>query len=235
MRSPSSIAETPSAEEPLQALVSEELQKLPPGVHVDLGPSLPAFYEVNRLVLMVQDPFHIFAYWEITDSLKSQVLSRFPEEDRVAFQLVLDWFQLEGGQRTTFDLGTMTYWWLKANPGFHYQARLCFYSESYGTAVLQESNIVESPKYSIELSDSQAAKDQEATVWLTDLLEMTSVAKIKPVTDSAITEAGLPFSEPVLSKDLADRRTSDERNRGSSPENSDRRTDSLPSIWPTSW
>ena len=234
MRLPCSIAETPSAEEPLQALVSEELQKLPPGVHVDLGPSLPAFYEVNRIVLMVQDPFHVFAYWEITDSLKNQVLSRFPEEDRGAFQLVLDWCQLEGGQRTTFDLGTMTYWWLKTNPGFHYQARLCFYSELYGTAVLQESNIVESPKYSIEPSDSQAAKDQEATVWLTDLLELTSVAKIKPVTDSAITEAGLPISEPVLSKDLEDRQPSDEWDRGSSTEGSNRSADSMPRTWPTS-
>jgi hypothetical protein len=234
MRFPSSIVETPPAEEPLQALVSEELQKLPPGVHVDLGPSLPAFYEVNRLVLMVQDPFYAFAYWEITESLKGHVLSRFPEEDRPGFQLVLDWCQLDGGQRTTFDLGTMTSWWLKTNPGFHYQARLCFYSEWYGTTALLESNIVETPKYSVEPTDSLAAEDRDATNWLNDLLELTSVAKMKPVRDSVLAEVGRPVSQSVMLKKMEDRPPADGQGRSDSPENSTGEIGPLSNSWPTS-
>ncbi len=234
MRSPSLIVETPPAEDPLQALVSEELQKLPPGVHVDLGPSLPAFYEINRLVLMVQDPFHVFAYWEITESLKGHVLSRLPEEDRPGLQLVLDWCQLEGGQRTTFDLGTVTCWWLETNPGFHYQARLCFYSELYGTMALLESNIVETPKYSIEPSDSLAAEDQDATNWLNHLLELTSVARMKPVSGSTLAEAGRPVSQSVMLKEMEDKPPADGQGRRGSPENSTGEIGPLPNSWPTS-
>lgn len=233
MRSPSSILETPIAEETIQALVSEELHKLPPGVHVDLGPSLPVFYEVNRLVLMVQDPFHVFAYWDITESLKGQMLLRFPEEDRAGFQLVLDWCQLESGQRTTFDLGTVTCWWLEANPGFHYQARLSFYSELYGTTVLQESNIVETPKCSIELSDSLAAEDQDATSWLNDLLKLTSVARMKPVTGSVLAEVGRLVTEPVLLREVEDRPTG-VQDRRESPERFTEKTGPVPNSWPTS-
>jgi hypothetical protein len=234
MRSPSLIVETPPAQEPLQVLVSEELQKLPPGVHVDLGPSLPAFYEVNRLVLMVQDPFHVFAYWEITESLKGHALARFPEEDRPGFQLLLDWCQLDDGQRITFDLGTVTCWWLKTNPGFHYQARLCFYSELYGTTALLESNIVETPKYSIKPSDSPATEDQDATNWLNHLLELTSVAKMKPVNDSTLVEAGPPVSQPATLKELEDRPPAVGQSRRNSPENSSGEIGPLSNSWPTS-
>ena len=234
MRSSSSIAETPPVEEPLPELVSEELQKLPPGVHVDLGPGLPAFYKSDCLELMVQDPFHAFAYWEMTESLIGQVLSRFPEEDRSAFQLVLDWCQPDGGQQITFDLGTVTCWWFKTNPGSRYQVRLCLYSELYGTTTLLESNVVETPKCSIKSSDSLSAEDQETTTWLNDLLELTSVAKMKPVDDSTLREAGRWVSQPVALAEVEDRPPAGGQDRRDSPENSTGEIGPLSNSLPTS-
>ena len=234
MRFPSSNVESPPAEEPLLALVSEELQKLPPGVHVELGPNLPAFYEVNRLVLMIQDPFHVFAYWETTQNLKAQVLSRFPEEDRPGFQLVLDWVQVESGQRTTFDLGTVTSWWLEADPGFHYQARLCFYSELYGASTLLESNIVETPKYSIGPSDPLAAEDQDATNWLHDLLELTSVARKTMENDSSREEPGRATLQLAVSEGARDRPTWGGQARVDASDSPSGHNSLPPHSWPTS-
>ena len=233
MRFPSSIVETPAAEEPLPAFVSEELQKLPPGVHVDLGPALPAFYKVDRLELMVQDPFHVFAYWEITESLKGNVLSRFPKEDRAGFQLVLDWCQSDYGQRITIDLGTVAYWWFKTNPGSRYQARLCLYSESYGTTALLESNIVETPRCFIEASNSLSGEDQDATNWLNDLLDLTSIANLKPVTDSILVEDGRSAPKPVMMTEVGNRLPEGEQEQRPS-ENFAGNITPLMKSWPTS-
>jgi hypothetical protein len=182
---------------------------------------------------MVQDPFHVFAYWEITESLKAQVLSRFPEEDRPGFQLVLHWVQIDGSQRTTFDLGTVTYWWLETTPGCHYQAHLCFYSEIYGAKTILESNIVETPKYSIEPSGLLAAEDPDATDWLNDLLELTSVARKTPESDSSLTQSGLPTQQAVPTE-TKDRPAAEDEYRSGHPDNSAVHNRPLPNNWPTS-
>ena len=234
MRSPASSPETLPAEEPLQALISEELQKLPPGVHVDLGPILPASYGVDRLVLMVQDPFHVFAYWEITEDLRIQALSRFPEEDRADFQMVLEWCELESGQQITFDLGTLTCWWFETNPSSHYDAQLCFYSELYGAVPFLKSNYVETPRYSIELTQQLPEEEQDTKEWLNQLLDLTGVGKMKSLTDPVFAQTEEPVPEPVSPRELEDTPHANGQAPEDLHEDGSVRTGPLACSWPTS-
>jgi hypothetical protein len=79
-------------EDGIQRVISEESQRVPEGVYLDFGARLPPHYGVDRLQLMVQSPFCIFAYWELTEDLMEQALKRFPPRDRPLFRPVLKWF-----------------------------------------------------------------------------------------------------------------------------------------------
>jgi hypothetical protein len=237
MRPFSSALEPSFAEESLQRLISEELQKLPQGVHVDLGPSLPSFYPVDRLILMVQDSFHVLAYWEITDKLKSQVLARFPEEDRNTFQLLLEWSQLESAHRRYFDPGTLAHWWFETNPGAQYQAVLCFYSEFYGLVPLLKSKPVETPRCSIEPLYALDDPDPATTEWLSHLLEQTSVARWAPPTRPvfAISGAGDHVSHTLGGEADGERKNLEPSNEGNRQESPTESENAGQFRRPTSW
>jgi hypothetical protein len=230
-----SALEPSFADESLQRLISEELQKLPPGVQVDLGPSLPSSYHVDRLVLMVQDPFRVFAYWEITEKLKSQVLARFPEEDRNTFQLVLGWSQLESSHRHYFDPGTLGQWWFETSPGAQYQARLCLYSEFYGLIPLLKSEPVETPRCSIRPVDSLAGEDPATSAWLNHLLEQTSVVLLARPAEPPLGPAGDHVSQPAAREDQGEQENLEESSEGDRRESLTESTNIAQFSRPTSW
>jgi hypothetical protein len=235
MRPFPSALEPSFAEESLQRLISDELQKLPPGVRVDVGPSLPSSYGVDRLVLMVQDPFHVYAYWEITENLKSQVLARFPEEDRNTFQLVLGWSHLESNHQRYFDAGTLAQWWFETSPRAQYQAQLYFYSEFYGRVPLLKSEPVETPGCSIGPADSLGDEDPATTEWLNHLLEQTSVVRLAPPAEPPLGPAGDPVSQPAAREDPGGQKKLEQPSEGDRRESRTESTNSVQVSMPTSW
>ncbi len=235
MRAPSSDMELSSAGEFPLTLVLEELQKLPRGIHVELGPSLPSSYGQDRFLLMVQDPFHVFAYWEVTELLKSQALSEYPAEDRVDFQLLLEWNELSDGGRVSLDAGTSAAWWFVTKPGKQYQARLCLYSESYGAVALMSSNAVETPACVIGPVESPAEGESTTTEWLNRLLEQACIVglatAVEPKGQAIAGEISQPADRETLDKPTPAGQVQ-EADRPAKPVDSQRK---LPFARPTSW
>ena len=177
-------------EESVQSLISEERKKLPAGVYLDMGSPLPVQYGVDRLQLMLQSPFGVFAYWELTAKLIKEALAPFPEKDRTQFQIVLQWFEVGGAMIEWFDIGTTSQWWFVTVPEKQYQARLCLYSQDYGFVPLLSSNVVTTPRFSLGPAPVDVQESTHTLPLLRELVRMTGLGK------------GEEQSRPPLTKEL---------------------------------
>lgn len=77
--------------------------EMPPVSHAPFKPAfeidrrLPDHYGVDRLTLLVRDPWWVFAYWEVTPGRSEHVLSQMPSDARDARATVLRMYDLTGG------------------------------------------------------------------------------------------------------------------------------------------
>jgi uncharacterized protein DUF4912 len=166
-------------EDVIERVISEESKRLPEGVYLDLGAHLPPHYGVDRLQLMVQSPFCIFAYWELTEDLMEETLKRFPPEDRPFFRPILKWFEVGGSGSQSFDIGTTTHWWFGVAPEKEYQAQLCLYSEDYGVFPVLSSNVVITPPFSLGPPPKDSQEGPETLPLLESLLNLTAIGSLE--------------------------------------------------------
>jgi hypothetical protein len=132
----------------LEMLKTEEghhTSQFPP----DLGPALPASYRVDTLCLMIQSPFRLYAYWELTPKYLKKTLRNFPRDDRSQFQLVIRCFPTGTSASGWYDVGTASHWWFDVSPDVSYQVQLCLFSPDYGVIPVLSSNRVQTPRASL--------------------------------------------------------------------------------------
>jgi len=195
-------------EDAIERVISEESKRLPEGVYLDLGARLSPHYGAARLQLMVQSPFRIFAYWELTEDLMEQALKRFPPKDRPLFRPVLKWFEVGGSCSQFFDMGTTTRWWFGVAPEKEYQAQLCLYSEDYGLYPLLSSNVAATPPFSLGPAPEDSEEGPETLPLLESLLNLAAIGspeeesqKGEPALEAIhISRVGEPEEECKLSE-----------------------------------
>ncbi len=115
----------------------------PAAVHQGPDPGLPIpdQYGIDRLVLLVQDPHHIFAYWEIT-AATHQRASGFAGDGATPVLLIEG---QHGTEQREIDLRGGNYY-LTVAPGTSYRARLALRSRDGRLhALCADSNIVATP------------------------------------------------------------------------------------------
>jgi hypothetical protein len=108
----------------------------------DPGLPIPDHYGVDRLVLMVQDPHHIFAYWELT----GDTLTRAQQAGGGTPVLVIHGEQ--GDESREIDLHGGNYY-LAVAPKTAYEAELALRDRSGKLTVLARSNRVSTPSPTI--------------------------------------------------------------------------------------
>ncbi len=109
----------------------------------DMGLPIPDRYGVDRLVLMVQDPHHIFAYWELTPDTLERVRGAAGGGTPV---LVLHGGQ--GDESREVDLHGGNYY-LSVAPSASYEAELALRDQQGRLYTLAKSNRVTTPAPSI--------------------------------------------------------------------------------------
>ena len=72
---------------------------------------------MDRLQLMVQSPFRVFAYWEVTPERLQKALAPFPKEEQTAFRMILRWIEIGQGLHQAFDSGAASEWWFASPAG----------------------------------------------------------------------------------------------------------------------
>jgi hypothetical protein len=174
-----------------------------PSVHFPLEAqqTLPGRYNVNQFQLMVQSPFQVFAYWEITSERLQKVLTPYPKEEQSSFRMILRWIEVGQDIDQAFDSGAASEWWFTTRPGRRYRAELCLHSEDFGAIPVFASNEVETPCDSIAETESEIEECSETTKLLTSLVESTGLKRElkEPAPPLQITEGAVHFGDLIHS------------------------------------
>ncbi|MBA3709862.1 MAG: DUF4912 domain-containing protein [Planctomycetes bacterium] len=123
----------------------------PPQVGPDPGLPIPDRYGRDRLVLMVQDPQHIFAYWEVTPERLDEARRQAGESSTAVLLLIT----ASGTEQREIDLRGGNYY-LSVAPNAAYQAQIALRDRAGKLHPLATSNQVMTPAASVsQRSDEQ--------------------------------------------------------------------------------
>jgi hypothetical protein len=115
------------------------------------GLPIPDRYGHNRLVLMTQDPHHIFAYWELSDDALARARAQAGETGTTV--LVLS--TANGAEQREIDLRSGNYY-LTVAPNSEYEAQLAL-RDSRGQLIhLVRSNRIRTPPATVSSRQDQA-------------------------------------------------------------------------------
>ncbi|MEW5979218.1 MAG: DUF4912 domain-containing protein [Acidobacteriota bacterium] len=222
--------------ETIRQLVGREAPSTNPGGSHNLGPELPERYERDRLVLMVQSPFWIFAYWEITRERILQGLHGIQKSDWEQFQLGIRWFEWDR-PGPWLDAGGTCQWWFLAKPESRYRAQLCIFAPEYGVIPLVDSNKVVTPRFRPAPPSLGSAGVLAESNLVQRLVERGGVGEAVPSAAPLDRDVSLPAATVLsVAQVVPEEPTVDEPSvpdRISSPERSERPARSS-SAWPSS-
>lgn len=154
----------------------------------DPGLPIPESYGVDRLVLLVQDPHHIFAYWEISPGTYSRVAT----VAGFGAAQVLILHTPSGPEQREIDLRGGNYY-LSVAPGSTYRAEIALRSKDGKLHQLAVSNFVQTP--------AAGPSPRTDATWM----------EVDETFHELLAMAGLPGQDPVGSLARLKARTLDAR------------------------
>lgn len=180
----------------IDELPTEEIaEEIPAEPIIDTGLPIPSSYTIDLMRALVQDPFHLFVYWQLKDNPFDRLRHIFPDGE--GFQTVLKLID-EGAQIAVyFDAAFAREYWFDVFPGRTYRIELGLRSSRYGYIKLLSSQSVETPRGTIS---DQAAPEPEYQIAPDDYLRVLRESHILP--ERAFTPEGLL---PVLAETAQER------------------------------
>lgn len=134
----STAASTPASSTPPQAVPAKPVEPPPT---TDPGLPIPDRYGQDRLVLLVQDPSHLFAYWELADGTLQRVLEAAADGERTPVLVI---HGTNGSEQREVDLGGGNYY-VSVSSGSRFNADLALRDRNGGLTVIVSSNPVQTP------------------------------------------------------------------------------------------
>ncbi len=126
--------------------VAVPVEEKPDEPYVDLGLPIPESYNVDILRAMIQDPFHIFIYWEVRDENLKALTKYFSPEEAARFQTTLKLTELTGGHEAHFNVAARGRYWMMVFPDREYEFEMGVRSREHGYISLLRSNRVRTPR-----------------------------------------------------------------------------------------
>ena len=120
---------------------------------VDTGLPIPSHYDLDLMRLLVQDPFHIYAYWQFKDSPYERLTRLFPKGD---FHTALKLIDETTNIAVFFDAAFGRNYWFNVFPDRTYKVELGVRSPQLGYIKLLSSNAVTTPRGTV--SDQEDAE-----------------------------------------------------------------------------
>jgi hypothetical protein len=142
----------------------------PPAIGTNPGLPIPEHYGRDRLILMVQDPLHIFAYWELQGETVARAINETHGGDPV---LII--YNNSKNETRHVDLRGGNYY-LSVHADQEYEAELALRHANGNTHVLVRSNKVRTPAPSIsQRIDEQWMGVDEVDGTFHELLELAGL------------------------------------------------------------
>lgn len=116
---------------------------------IDHGCPVPDRYDVDIIRAMVQDPFRILVYWEISEQSITALTQYFSAEEAGTFQIALKLIEVGGLEKASVEVGTQGSYWMMVSPGRDYEFELIARTSHHQNISLMRSNRVHTPNVSI--------------------------------------------------------------------------------------
>lgn len=110
---------------------------------IDTGLPIPSHYNLDLMRLLVQDPFHIYVYWQFKDSPYDRLTRLFPNGD---FHTALKLIDETTNIAVFFDAAFGRDYWFSVFPDRTYKVELGVRSPQLGYIKLLSSNTVTTPR-----------------------------------------------------------------------------------------
>ncbi|MBI2837590.1 MAG: DUF4912 domain-containing protein [Acidobacteria bacterium] len=147
----------PAVPPPLEQLKPLEVEPVEPepGVYLDTGPELPETYDLDIVRLLVQDPYRIYVFWELSGKGSDRARNKAKLMGFVDGKLSLQITRFSDGNKTLLDVEGGKDWWLLGDPGTEYMAEVGFaFNGVFFT--IATSNRVRTPPVTLAEADTIA-------------------------------------------------------------------------------
>jgi hypothetical protein len=143
---------------------------------IDRGRPVPERYDIDIIRAMIQDPFRVFVYWEISE-LSIQTLNQFfSAENEAAFQITLRLIEVDGPEEASFDVDRLGSYWMTVMPGREYEFEMGVRSSGRGYISLIRSNRVHTPNRTISAVAPSEAEYRSSPQEFAEVLEASGFA-----------------------------------------------------------
>jgi hypothetical protein len=139
--SPGVLDETPIAE-----IIEEKVVKPSQEIYIDLGMPIPDHYDVDSIRALVQDPFHVWVYWEIRERTFNRLHQIFPEHIASSFYPVIKITELKLNHSAFIGIDRIGNYWLSVFPDRHYRIEVGLRSQERGYIRLLQADEIITPR-----------------------------------------------------------------------------------------
>ncbi len=168
---------------------------------IDHGPPVPESYDIDIIRAMVQNPFRIFVYWEISEqSIKTLIQYFSAEEAAAAFQITLRLIEIDGPEGPSFDVDRQGSYWMMVKPDREYEFEMGVRSSGRGYISLMRSNRVHTPSGTVSRVAPDEAEYRLSPQEFTEVLEASGFTGSHPLqlTFDSIAAATPQIQDPGL-------------------------------------
>lgn len=183
------------ADEPPAELGDEEIPAEP---FIDTGLPIPAHYEVDVMRALVQDPFHIFVYWQLREDPFTHLQKIFSNGKVSDFDTVLKLIDVTHNISVYFNAAFARDYWFDVFPDRLYRVELGVRSPRFGFIRLLSSQAVLTPR---GRPSDQAAEEPAYEIGAEDYVRVLRESHLVP--ERAFTPEGLFGTPPGLTAERA--------------------------------
>lgn len=161
-------------------------EEIPAEPIIDTGLPIPAHYDVDLIRVLVQDPFHLFVYWQTKDNPFDRLRRIFPASEVESFHTVLKLIDETNRIAVYFDAAFAREYWFSVFPDRTYRIELGLRSPRQGYIRLLSSQPVTTPRGA---PSDQAAEEPQYQIAAEDYVTVLRESHLVP--ERAFTPEGL--------------------------------------------
>jgi hypothetical protein len=192
---------------PIAELIEEKVLKPSEEIYIDQGLPIPEAYEADTIRALVQDPFHLWVYWEVRERTFTRLQKIFPEQIAATFYPALKITELKLGHTTFIGIDRRGSYWLSVFPDRRYRIEVGLRSHERGYIRLLEADEIGTPRGTVSM---ELADDPEYQISNRDFAELLRVSGFASFTGMLGPERILRHLPPDVSDIIATAARGDE-------------------------